>query len=186
MLHRIVVNVGDAQISQDSQEVLVTYGLGSCIGICMYDPIACLGAMVHSQLPDSRISQAKAKSNPLMFVDTGLKMVIDRMESMGANKRRRRTVIAGGAAMKMLSENSDIGRKNYQSVRKLLWKANMFVDADDVGGSSARTMYLGIADGVVTIRCIGAEKKLWQIPLSVRGGQKQLSGQGGYSWDAAY
>ena len=186
MLHRIVVNVGDAQISQDSQEVLVTYGLGSCIGVCMYDPIACLGAMVHSQLPDSRINQAKAKSNPLMFVDTGLKLVIDKMLSMGANKRRIRTVIAGGASMKMMSESSDIGRKNYQSVRKILWKANMFVDADDVGGSSARTMYLSIADGVVTIRCIGAEKKLWQIPLSARGRQKQLSGQGGYSWDAAY
>ena len=179
MLHRIVVNVADAKISRDSRDVLVTYGLGSCIGVCMYDPVACLGAMVHSQLPDSRINEAKARGNPLMFVDTGLKIVIDKMLSMGANKRLIRTVIAGGASMKMMPENSDIGRKNYQSVRKMLWKANMFVDADDVGGTSARTMYLSIVDGVVTIRCIGAEKKLWQIPLSAGGRVKQLSRLGG-------
>ena len=179
MLRRIVVNVGDAGISRDSRDVLVTYGLGSCIGVCMYDPVVCLGAMVHCQLPDSRINQTKAKHNPLVFVDTGLKMVIDKMLSMGANRRLIRTVIAGGASMKMMSQNSDIGRKNYQSVRKTLWKTNMFVDADDVGGNSARTMYLNIADGVVTIRCIGAEKKLWQIPLSAGGRHKQLSRLGG-------
>ncbi len=70
MLHRIVVNVGDAKISRDSRDVLVTYGLGSCIGVCMYDPVACLGALVHSQLPDSRMNEAKHAFPPLGFSRT--------------------------------------------------------------------------------------------------------------------
>ncbi len=72
---RILVNVADAKVSNDSQDVLAIYSLGSCIGVCLYDPVVHLGGMLHYQLPDSKMDKAKAGRKPFMFADSGMEVL---------------------------------------------------------------------------------------------------------------
>ena len=160
MKKRIVVDISDAKISSNAQEVLTTYSLGSCIGVCMYDPVSHVGGMLHYQLPDSNLDKPKAEKFPFMFADTGMAIMVKKLLAMGAGAKRMQVKIAGGASMSTGPKGFDIGKRNYLSIRKLLWKNGMFIDAEDVGGTSPRNMYLNVADGSVTIRSVGLEKTL--------------------------
>ena len=160
MKKRIVVDISDAKISSNAQEVLTTYSLGSCIGVCMYDPVSHVGGMLHYQLPDSNLDKPKAEKFPFMFADTGMAIMVKKLLAMGAGAKRMQVKIAGGASMSTGPKGFDIGKRNYLSIRKLLWKNGMFIDAEDVGGTSPRNMYLNVADGSVTIRSVGLEKSL--------------------------
>jgi chemotaxis protein CheD len=71
---RIIVNVSDAKVSNKLVDVLATYSLGSCIGVCLYDPATSIGGMLHYQLPNSTIDAERAKEKPLMFADTGMEI----------------------------------------------------------------------------------------------------------------
>lgn len=157
---RVTINISDAAVSQDVSEVLVTYSLGSCIGVSLYDPAVHIGGMLHYQLPESKMDEQRAAQKPLMFADTGMKILVDKMISLGASKKRMQVKIAGGAAMAIGPKGFDIGKRNYLAIRKILWKNGMFIDGEDVGGSSPRNMYLNIETGEVTIRTIGLEKQL--------------------------
>ncbi len=160
MKKRIVVDISDAKISSNPQEVLTTYSLGSCIGVCMYDPVAHVAGMLHYQLPDSILDKPKAQKFPFMFADTGMAIMVKKLLAMGAGAKRMKVKIAGGASMSTGPKGVDIGKRNYLSIRKLLWKNGMFIDAEDIGGTSPRNMYLNVADGSVTIRSVGLEKTL--------------------------
>ena len=160
MKKRIVVDISDAKISSNPQEVLTTYSLGSCIGVCMYDPVAHVAGMLHYQLPDSILDKPKAQKFPFMFADTGMAIMVKKLLAMGAGAKRIKVKIAGGASMSTGPKGFDIGKSNYLSIRKLLWKNGMFIDAEDIGGTSPRNMYLNVADGSVTIRSVGLEKSL--------------------------
>jgi len=157
---RIVVDISDAKISSNAQDVLTTYSLGSCIGVCMYDPVVHIGGMLHYQLPNSILDKPKAERFPFMFADTGMAVMVKKLLAMGAGAKRMQVKIAGGASMNTGPRGFDIGKRNYLSIRKLLWKNGMFIDAEDVGGTSPRNMYLNVADGSVTIRSVGLEKIL--------------------------
>lgn len=157
---RVTVNISDAAVSQDMADVLVTYSLGSCIGVCLYDAAVHTGGMLHYQLPDSKMDPQRAAEKPLMFADTGMKLLLNKLISLGANKKRMQVKIAGGAAMAIGPKGFDIGKRNYLAIRKILWKNGMFIDAEDIGGSSPRNMYLNLENGEVTIRTIGLEKQL--------------------------
>ncbi len=157
---RTIVHVSDAKVSNDPDDVLTTYSLGSCIAVCLYDPATHIGGMLHYQLPDSTQDQERAKTKPLMFADTGMKILVEKLMSMGANKKRMHIKIAGGAAMDTGPKGFDIGKRNHLAIRKILWKNGMFIDAEDVGGNSPRNMYMNMADGAVTVRSGGLEKTL--------------------------
>jgi chemotaxis protein CheD len=157
---RTIVHISDAKVSSDLADVLITYSLGSCIGLCLYDPAIYIGGMLHYQLPDSKMDHERAKDKPFMFADTGAKILVEKLVSMGANKKRMKIKIAGGAAMKTGPQGFDIGKRNYLAIRKILWKNGMFIDAEDVGGNLPRNMYMNIADGAVIIRSNGSEKTL--------------------------
>ena len=157
---RIIINVSDAKVSGDPSDVLVTYSLGSCIGVCLYDPATNIGGLLHYQLPDSKMDPEKARSMPFMFADTGMKIMVDKLISMGAKKNRMRVRIAGGASMKNGPKGFDIGKRNHLAFRKIMWKNGMFVDSEDVGGFSPRNVYMDMADGTVTIKSNGVEKQL--------------------------
>jgi chemotaxis protein CheD len=102
----------------------------------------------------------RAKRQPLMFADSGLETLINEMVSRGANKRRLKVKLAGGA--KMFEDNStfDIGKRNHTAIRKALWQHGLFVDAEEVGGATPRTVYLAVADGKVTLKRSGATVEL--------------------------
>ena len=144
---RIIVHVSDVKVSNDPSDVIVTYSLGSCIAVCLYDPAAHIGGMLHYQLPDSKIDTQRAKDKPLMFADTGMKILIDKLLSLGASQKQMQIKIAGGATMDTVPKGFDIGKRNYLAIRKTLWKNGMFIDTEDVGGSSPRNMYMNIANG---------------------------------------
>lgn len=157
---RITVNMSDAKVSRNPADVLSTYSLGSCIAVCLYDPMIKIGGMIHYQLPDSKIDANRAAEKPLMFADTGMKILINKLLTLGAIKRRMQIKISGGAAMNIGPKGFDVGKRNYLAVRKILWKQGMFIDGEDVGGSSPRNMYLNIENGAVTIRSKGLEKAI--------------------------
>jgi chemotaxis protein CheD len=157
---RVLVDISDAAVSREPGDVLATYSLGSCIGVAIYDPASNVGALLHYQLPDSKLDPDKAKANPYMFADTGMAKMVNDMLAIGAIKKRLKVRIAGGASMATGPKGFDIGKRNYLAIRKILWKNGLFIDGEDIGGSSPRNMYLNIEDGSLTIRCVGVEKKL--------------------------
>ena len=158
--NKITVGISDANVSNNPQDILETLSLGSCIGVCLYDPVKVIGGMLHYQLPSSTMNPGRAKQNPLMFADTGMTFLIDKMLAMGVNKKRMQVKIAGGAAMDNGPDGFDIGKRNYLALKKVLWQHGMFIDAEDVGGSSARNMNMDIADGTVKIKVNGSENDL--------------------------
>jgi chemotaxis protein CheD len=157
---RVTIDISDAKVSNDPSDVLVTYSLGSCIGVCLYDPVTHIGGMLHYQLPSSKMNQERAQRSPFMFADSGMKLLLNKLLSMGANKKRMDVRLAGGAAMATGPEGFDIGKRNYLAIRKVLWSNGMFINAEDVGGSTARSLYLDMADGTVTVRSGGQDKQL--------------------------
>ena len=157
---RIVIDVSDAKASNEPAGILATYSLGSCIAVCLYDPPTHSGGMLHYQLPNSTGDGEHAKKNPFMYADTGMKILVEKLTSMGVKQKRMQIKIAGGAAMQTGPKGFDIGKRNYLAIRKVLWKNGIFIDAEDVGGSLPRNMYLNIDDGTVTVKSNGLEKKL--------------------------
>ena len=158
--NKVIIGISDANVSNNPQDILETLSLGSCIGVCLYDPTTTIGGMLHYQLPSSTMNPGRAKQNPLMFADTGMKLLIDKILAMGANKKQLQVKIAGGATMDTGPNGFDIGKRNYLAIKKVLWQHGMFIDAEDIGGSSPRNMYLEIADGTVKIKVNGSEKGL--------------------------
>jgi chemotaxis protein CheD len=154
------VNISDAKVSGTPGDMLVTYSLGSCIGVCVYDVRSRVGGMLHYQLPESKMDPERAKRDPFMFADTGMKILVDKMVSMGANKKRLLIKIAGGASMSNGPAGFDIGKRNYLALRKICWMNSLFIDKKDIGGSAPRNLYLNVADGTVTVKCNGSEKQL--------------------------
>lgn len=154
----ITVNVSDVRVSANSEDVIVTYALGSCIGVCLFDPLAGVAGMLHYQLPTSTMDAVRAIERPAMFADTGMALLLQQMESLGALKQRLHVKLAGGAAMLGDSGSFNIGKRNHTAIRKILWQHGMFIKSEDVGGNSPRTIYLTVADGVLTIKSGGIAK----------------------------
>jgi chemotaxis protein CheD len=141
-------------------DILATYSLGSCIGVCLYDPVVHVGGLLHYQLPSSMMDAKRAEQNPMMFADTGMNILMRKMLALEANKKRMQIKIAGGASMDSGPKGFDIGKRNHLAIKKILWQSSMFLDAEDIGGSSARNLYMNIANGTVTVRSNGLEKAL--------------------------
>jgi chemotaxis protein CheD len=157
---RVVIDISDAKVSDDPSDVLVTYSLGSCIGVCLYDPAIHVGGMLHYQLPTGTMDPERARDKPFMFADTGMHLLLNELLSMGANRKRMQVKLAGGATMVTGPQGFDIGKRNYLAIRKILWSNGMLIDAEDVGGSSARNLYMNLSDGAVTVRSNGLERQL--------------------------
>ena len=151
----IVVGVSDARATADPADVLVTYSLGSCIGVTAYDPVAAAGGLLHFQLPTSTLDLQRAKDNPLMFADTGLAHLLISLQQLGADKRRLKINLAGAA--QMLGDNNlfNIGRRNHAAIRKILWQHGLLIQHEAIGGTSPRNMYLNLVDGAVQIKTSG-------------------------------
>jgi chemotaxis protein CheD len=159
----ITVGMADLKVSADRTARLVTYALGSCLGVSVYDPAAGVGGMLHVMLPLSEIDHEKARVNPALFVDTGVPALFRACYRLGAVKSRMVVKVAGGAAAAApgASDQFQIGKRNLLTLRKLLWKNGVLVDALDVGGHGvSRTMSLDLADGAVTLKKSGTVTSL--------------------------
>lgn len=156
----ITVDISDMKLSRNPNDVIVTYSLGSCVGVSMYDPVAKVGGMIHCMLPMSKIDPDKARLKPYMFVDTGVAAMLGELYAMGAQRQHIVAKVAGAGSPLGREETFRIGQRNYTILRKLLWKNNILIDKEDVGGSKARTMSLYMKDGRTTVKSEGQEAEL--------------------------
>lgn len=155
-----IVGISEMAVSKNRGDVLVTYSLGSCIGLSLYDPEVGVGGLIHCMLPLSRIDPEKAKANPPMFTDTGVPALLQALLNLGASRKRLVAKVAGAASP--LDDNGvfKIGERNYVVLRKVLWKNEILIAAEDCGGTVARTMALHIETGRTTLKVGGKEVEL--------------------------
>ncbi len=157
---RIIVGIADMKLSSTPGDLLITHALGSCLGITIYDPVACVGGLLHVMLPLSTIDPQKAAANPAMFVDTGVPKLFIESYKAGAQKQRLIVKVAGGACPNCVDGNEandyfQIGKRNFIILKKLLAKNGVVLHAYDVGGTHSRTMSLDISTGEVLVRASG-------------------------------
>ena len=153
----VIVGVGDMKVSSNPEVVLSTYSLGSCMGLCIYDPIARVGGMLHYMLPESSLDSAKSKRNPYMFGDTGIPLLFKETYKLGGKKGRAKVTVVGGSQIFDQDGLFNIGKRNYLVLRKMFWKNNVLIDFEDVGGSVNRTLKLEIATGKTCLKVSGGE-----------------------------
>jgi chemotaxis protein CheD len=165
----IIVGIADCRVGDVPGQVLATYALGSCIALAVYDPAVSVGGLLHFMLPDSAIDSARGRENPYMFADTGIPRLLEALYGKGASKRRL-VVQAVGAAQMMDPQNVfEIGKRNYQALRRILWKAGILLQSEAVGGMQSRTVRLEIGTGRVWLQEAGEQREL--APGSSRKGE---------------
>jgi chemotaxis protein CheD len=151
----IVVGVSDMKVSKDPESVLVTYSLGSCIGVAIWDRVARVGGMLHYMLPESSLDTEKARANPSMFADTGIPALFKAAYALGAKKQQMKVIVVGGAQVLDQQGFFNIGKRNHMAIRKIFWKNNVMVDYENVGGNCNRTLKLTVLDGKTWLKVSG-------------------------------
>lgn len=159
MTEMAIVGVSDMKVSNDPEAVLVTYSLGSCIGVSIYDPVAHVGGLLHFMLPDSKIAVEKARRNPCMFLDTGLSALFKKAYRYGAHKKHIIIKIAGGAQVMDDVGFFNIGRRNYIALQEIINRNGLTIAAEHIGGNLNRTMRLEIATGRVYLKVPGTKER---------------------------
>ena len=159
MADLIKVGMADYKVGR-SPSVLISYGLGSCIGISLYDPQRKIGGLLHIMLPDS--TQARTSDNPAKFADTGIPLMINDVIALGASRSRLVAKIAGGAQMFAFSNATDImrvGTRNAETCKQILKRNGIRVIAEDTGGNYGRTVSIDLATGSYKVKTIDRGEK---------------------------
>jgi chemotaxis protein CheD len=156
---RYVVDVGDMKVGHGG-DLLVTHALGSCLGLIVYDPALQVGGLLHAMLPLSQINQKKAQANPFMFVDTGVPALFKALYDFGGQKKRMIVKVTGCGNPLGKDEMFKIGQRNYTVLKKLLWKNNVLLESEDVGGNSSRTVHFDLSTGQAIISRNGQK---WEL-----------------------
>jgi len=154
-MREIIVGIADLRVSSHPDDVMVTYALGSCVAVAVYDPVARVAGLLHFMLPSSSLNVSKAEENPSMFADTGIPFLSKSCYELGADKRRMVVKIAGGANIIGEASFFRIGQKNLTVLRKILWRNGILVSGQDTGGTMNRTLRFHIQDGRVLVRRSG-------------------------------
>lgn len=154
------VGISEMRISQSPDDVLVTYSLGSCVGLTLYDPVLRAGGLIHCMLPLSKIDLARGEAVPQMFTDTGVQALIEGVLNLGAEREQLVAKVAGAASLLGGKDAFNIGERNYTVLRKMLWKNNILIAGEDVGGTYGRSMCLYVGTGKTVVRIAGQDKEL--------------------------
>ncbi|HWI54978.1 MAG TPA: chemotaxis protein CheD [Desulfobacteria bacterium] len=156
----MIIKVGMADLNiAKAPDILQTCGLGSCVGICLWDSIAKMAGMAHIMLPSSSIGKM---GNDAKFADTAIPFLIDKMKKSGADVNRLVAKIAGGSQMFSFSNSSDvmkIGERNTEAVKLYLKNARIRLLAEDTGGSYGRTIEFHSDTGSLYIRTVSLGEK---------------------------
>ncbi len=150
----IRVGMADYKVGK-APDVIISYGLGSCIGISLYDPQSKVGGLLHIMLPDS--TQSRASENPAKFADTGIPLMVDEVVKLGAARSRLVAKIAGGSQMFAFANATDImrvGARNADAVKRVLKELKIPLKAEDVGGNYGRTVQIDLQTGVYKVKTI--------------------------------
>lgn len=160
-MNTLVVGLGEIKISNQKDDVLVAYGLGSCLGIAMYDPQIHLAAMLHAVLPACDPTHAHDNSCG-KYVCCGIDAMLKMMLEKGAARNRIVVRMAGGANMLTTSGFSDImniGQRNIESARMKLKELNFTIAGEEVGGNIGRTVRFYVGEGRMAIRMMGGKER---------------------------
>ena len=147
---RIGIGIGEFAVSADPDAIIVTHALGSCVAVCLWDPVVGVGGMIHVLLPDSTINPTRAAEQPGAFADTGIPLLFRAAYEHGVKKSRCRVHMVGGATISTgASSQPSVGKRNVLAVRQILWRNGVLVVREEVGGTRARNVTLSVGNGTV-------------------------------------
>ena len=156
-----IIKIGMADLNvAKAPNLLTTLGLGSCVGITLYDKINKIAGLAHIMLPSSR--EIKNNDNKAKFADTGIEELLDLMMKSGANKNNLVAKIAGGSQMFNFNSNNNIlkiGERNVIATKDKLKELNIKIVSEDTGGNFGRTIILNSIDGLLQVKTIGHGEK---------------------------
>ncbi len=156
----IKIGIADLNVCK-APDSITTLGLGSCIGIALYDKTTKIGGLVHIMLPDS--TQIRNNTNKAKFADTGIEELVEKVTKAGANRASLKAKIAGGAKMFEVSGNTgvgNVGERNIEAVKKKLKELNIRIIAEDTGLNYGRTVELHCETGEYHIKAVGKPLKI--------------------------
>ncbi|NOX26189.1 MAG: chemotaxis protein CheD [Deltaproteobacteria bacterium] len=152
---KVIIGISDMRIGTKADDVLITYSLGSCIGVVLWDPDAKVGALLHYMLPDSGIDASRAATKPFMFADKGVPRMFKEIYKHGAKKSRMKVYVVGGSQVMDEAGMFNIGKRNQMIIRKMFMKNNVMITREDVGGNVNRTISLEVGTGLVRMKVSG-------------------------------
>jgi len=154
---RITVGIGEFAVSNRAGDVLVTHALGSCVAVCLIDPVAKVAGLIHILLPEAKINPTRAADQPAAFADTGIPLLFNAAARRGAEKKRCVVHLIGGAEVAPGTEGGggafNIGRRNILAAKNTLWKHGVLIKAESVGGTLVRTVSLAVTGGRIQVTC---------------------------------
>jgi chemotaxis protein CheD len=158
---RHVIGIGELAVTADRNSMIATHAVGSCIAVCVFDAAAGVAGMLHYLLPESSINPERAREHPCVFADTGIPLLFQTAYRHGLVKHRAVVKLIGGAEMPQTTGGwFNTGRRNLLAARNLLWRNGVFVAAEDVGGTDARTVHMSAANGRLQISRGRSHKEL--------------------------
>jgi chemotaxis protein CheD len=152
---KIVVGISDMKVSNNPADILVSYSLGSCIGLLIWDPVVKVGGLLHYMLPDCNLDRSRSEKNPYMFADSGIPKLFKEAYHLGALKSRMVVKVVGGSQIMDESEIFNIGKRNYMALRKIFWKNKVLITKEDIGGMVNRTVSLHVGSGTTILKVSG-------------------------------
>jgi chemotaxis protein CheD len=155
------VGLGEQAISCSPEDIIVAYGLGSCVGVVMIDPVSKISGLLHAVLPRTRDGSQTGDQNASKFVESGIESLVAALIKVGANKARLTVHLVGGANMLLstgMTGSFDIGTRNIEAAYTTLDRLKMPVSAAEVGGHLGRTVRVYVADSRVTVRVAGEKE----------------------------
>jgi chemotaxis protein CheD len=155
MNNPISIGLGEMVVKRGTDDILVAYGLGSCLAIGVYDPVTHIAGMIHAVLP-----RKHNENDPYCpkYVDTGIPGLIEAVVKAGADRRRLVFRMAGGANMLLNSSFSnafEIGSQNIKSAHEVFDALRIKLANQEVGGNTGRTVRMYVTNGRMTVRMVG-------------------------------
>lgn len=162
-IREIIVGIGALAVSNDPDSALITHDLGSCVAVCVHDPVARVGGLLHYLLPLSTEGAAHLPLRPECYADTGVPMLFERIYALGGVKSRLRVRVAGGATIARAAQASElpsIGLRNTLILRKMFWQNQIIVAGQDTGGTEARSVRLDLRTGAARVTTLRGAREL--------------------------
>jgi chemotaxis protein CheD len=158
-MNRLIVGMADCKISGDPDAVLITYALGSCIGLAIHDPVSRVGGLLHFMLPDSGLDASRAGENRYRFADTAIPALLGELCDRGAQRHRLRVAVAGAAELMDGGAMFNIGKRNRSALHRIFWKLGVLISVEAVGGTVSRTLRVEIGSGRFFLRASGEPER---------------------------
>ncbi len=150
----LIVKVGEMKVAKGDAK-LVTLGLGSCVGVAMFDPVRKVGGLLHYVIPSCFANHQRARENPFMFGDIGVRGLFESVIDLGANRDSLVVKAAGGSDVIRGVGAFNFGKRNALQLRRVLWELGLFLDGEDLGGRTTRNMVLDLSSGKVVVEYPG-------------------------------